>query len=160
MHSVDFRLYYTGLFLAAFALAPDGFAQGANGDVPDKNSEQLSPAAKAERRFPQPVRAGDLVGRQVLEPSNHKGVIGRVVGVARTRQGAVQIVVRYGGLLGYGARTIAVPVEATALLGQSVQVVDLDPTQLKALPDWTASAGDGVAPDERIRVGVNRKQYP
>ncbi len=140
MHTIDSTKYYPGLLLTAFAVAPDGFAQGANGDVPGRSAEQLSPAAKAERLFTQPVRAGDPVRPQVLEPSNRKGAVGRVAGVARTRQGAVQIVVRHGGLLGYGACTIAVPAKATAL------------------PDWTE--GKGVAPDQRIRVGVNREQYP
>lgn len=133
--------------------APTGQAHGGTTETPvmDMPSKE-----KAERRFPQPVRVGDLVGRQVLEPSNHQGVIGRVDGVTRVGEGEFKLVVRYGGLLGFGTRTIAIPIEATALLGQYVQVVDLDRDKLKALPDWAVGTGAAVPADERIRIGINR----
>lgn len=99
---------------------------------------------------------GDLAGRQVLEPSNRQGVLGRVQGVSRTRTGGLLLVVRYGGVLGYGARPIAVPIEATALLGPFVQIVDIDRASLDALPTFGGAGSVPLGPDEVIRVGINR----
>ena len=83
-----------------------------------------------------------------------QGVLGRVEGVARAQDGSVKVLVRYGGLLGFGTRLIAVPVEATALLGQFIEVVDLDPNQLEVMPTWPG--GDRLADDATIRIGVTR----
>jgi hypothetical protein len=59
----------------------------------------------------------------------------------------------YGGLLGIGARLIAVPIEAVALLGELVVVMDLSPQQLDLFP--TAPAEGGLlGADETIRVGL------
>lgn len=132
--------------------SPTGETHGGGTATP---AMALSAAERAEMRFPQPVRVGDLTDRLVIEPSNHQGVIGRVAGVARSGE-RVDLIVRYGGLLGFGTRTIAVPAATTALLGQYVQVLDLDAAQLEALPEWTAAAGTPVGNDERIRIGINR----
>lgn len=113
-------------------------------------------AARAARRMPQKVRVGDLDGRQVLEPSNRQGVLGRVAGVYRTDAGGLVLVFRYGGVLGHFTRPVGVPVDATALLGQFVQVTDIDPAQLALLPDWTGAGATRLGADEVIRVGVNR----
>ena len=50
-------------------------------------------SAQAARRFPQPVRVGDLIHRQVLRPVERQTVLGRVDGVARRADGAVLVVV-------------------------------------------------------------------
>jgi len=76
-----------------------------------------TPAARAAARFPQPVRVGDLIRRQVLRPVEQQDVLGRVAGVVRRPDGAVLVVVNLGGVLGFGTRPVAVPVEAVALLG-------------------------------------------
>lgn len=163
MSSFGYHAHVAGLLffmaLTADANAQDGHRMSPGG--PGHSGSTATPAMpmsaqeRAEKRFPQPVRVGDLTGRLVLEPSNHQTVIGRVAGVARTGD-AIRLVVRYGGLLGFGTRTIAVPIEATALLGQFVQVVDLNADQLRALPDWAASAGVPIDAEDRIRIGLNR----
>ena len=112
-------------------------------------------AARAARRFPQPVRVGDLIRRQVLRPVEQQDVLGRVAAVVRRPDGAVLIVVNLGGVLGVGTRPVAVPVEAAALLGEHVTVLDLSPEQLRALPTFDG-AGAALEPDEVIRVGLAR----
>ncbi len=112
-------------------------------------------AARAARRFPQPVRVGDLIRRQVLRPVEQQDVLGRVASVVRLPDGAVLIVVNLGGVLGVGTRPVAVPVEAAALLGEHVTVLDLSPEQLRALPSFDG-AGAALGPDEVIRVGLTR----
>ena len=113
-------------------------------------------AARAARRFPQPVRAGDLIRRQVLRPIEAQDVLGRVASVVRRPDGAVLIVVSLGGVLGLGTRPVAVPVEAAALLGEYVAVLDLSPEQLRALPTFDGAGTQPVAPDATIQVGLTR----
>lgn len=118
--------------------------------------QQLSLQERAGKRWPQPVRVGALAERLVIEPSNRQGTLGRVAGVARQQDGALRIVLRTGGVLGVGARMVGVPIEATTLLGQFVQVTDLDAAQLKALPDWTGAGATTLGPDDVVRIGLNR----
>ena len=118
--------------------------------------DPAAPAGRAAGRFPQPVRVGDLIGKQVLRPVEAQDVLGRVAAVARLPDGAVLVVVRLGGVLGLGARPVAVPVEATALLGPYLAVIDLSPEQLRALPTYDGAGAQPLPPDETIRVGLTR----
>jgi hypothetical protein len=113
-------------------------------------------AARAAGRFPQPVRVGDLLHRQVLRPVEQQNVLGRVAGVVRHPDGAVLIVVSLGGVLGLGTRPVAVPVEATALLGEHLALMDLTPEQLRALPTFDGAGAAPVPPDATTRVGLVR----
>jgi hypothetical protein len=115
-----------------------------------------SPSEAAAQRYPQPVRVGDLIRRQVLRPVEQQNVLGRVAGVVRRENGAVLIVVETGGVLGFNTRPVAVPVEAVALLGEYVALVGLTPGQLGALPLFDPAGTAPVPPDETIRVGLVR----
>jgi hypothetical protein len=75
----------------------------------------MSLAESAAMRFPQPVRVGDLLGRQVLRAVESQDVLGRVRRVVRDRNGQIMVVVDFGGFLGFGSRSIAVPVDAMVL---------------------------------------------
>ena len=113
-------------------------------------------AERAARRFPQPVRVGDLIGRQVLEPTEAQPVLGRVAAVARRGDGGLDLIVRFGGVLGIGARPIAVPVEAVALLGEHVAVIDFTPEQLGTFPAVDGAGTGTLPPGDTIRVGLVR----
>ena len=118
-------------------------------------------SAQAARRFPQPVRVGDLIHRQVLRPIEQQTVLGRVDGVARRADGAVLIVVDardagWRGALGLGARPVAVPSDALALLGEHLALMDLTPDQLRALPTFDPTGTAQVPPDDTIRMGLVR----
>ena len=119
---------------------------------------QAELAAQAARRFPQPVRVGDLLQRTVLKPVESQDVIGHVQHVIRGADGGIRVVMSYGGLLGIGAHPIAVPVEAVVLVGKVLEVVGLTPAQLQGLP---AYAGDGVTlpADAVIRVGLAKPSH-
>ncbi|TGD95149.1 hypothetical protein EU555_29460 [Methylobacterium nonmethylotrophicum] len=106
-------------------------------------------AAKAARRFPQPVRVADLVGRRLLEPAERQAVLGRVRGAVRRADGGVDLSVETGWFSG---RTVAVPTEAVGLLGEHVALLDLTPEQLQALP--AAGSAPAVSPEETIRIGL------
>ncbi len=112
--------------------------------------------ARAAGRFPQPVRVGDLLRRQLLRPVEQQNVLGRVERVVRRPDGAVLVVVSLGGVFGLGTRPVAVPVEATALLGEHLALMDLSPEQLGALPTFDGAGAAPVPPGETIRVGLVR----
>lgn len=126
-------------------------------------------AGRAARRFPQPVRVGDLFDRFLLEPEESQPILGRIARLVRSSDGAVQIVVRLDGSLGLGwlglrpiawpgirSRLVVVPVEAVALLGEYVALIGMTPERLRTLPDFVPGLASDIPPDETIRVGIVR----
>jgi hypothetical protein len=126
-------------------------------------------AVRAANRFPQPVRSGDLAGRFLLQAAESQPVLGRVIGLVRRGDGAAEVVVRLDGALGLGwlglrqidwagagARLVAVPSDAVALLGEHVALMGLTPERLRALPTFEPTSATGIAPDETIRLGIVR----
>jgi len=99
----------------------------------------MSLAESTAMRFPQPVRVGDLLGREVLRPVESQDVLGRVRGLVRDRDGRIMVVVDFGGFLGFGTRPIAVPVDAMVLLGQDTEIVAFTPEQLRQFPTFSPS---------------------
>jgi hypothetical protein len=116
-------------------------------------------AALAARRFPQPVRVGDLINRTVLQPLESRPVLGRVAQVVRVSNGKEEIVMRHGGFFGFGGRCIAVPIEAMALLGNELEVLYYTPQQLNALPTYTGAGTAPLAADDVIRMGLARPSH-
>ena len=114
----------------------------------------LSPAERPARRFPQPVRVGDLVDREILEPREAQPVIGHVAALARRPDGGADVVIRLGGWLGLGTRDVAVPLEAVGLLGEHVALLDVTPDQARALPRLDLASAPVIARDAVIRVGL------
>ncbi len=110
-------------------------------------------ATFAAKRFPQPVRVGDLIHRTVLQPTESRSVLGSVVRVIRLDDGSQAIVIKYGGAWGFGGRDIAVPLDAMVLLGSEMEVLDLTPAQLNMLPTYRG-AGRVLDADEIIHVGL------
>lgn len=119
----------------------------------------MSLADSAAMRFPQPVRVGDLLHRDVLEPVASQRVLGTVAQVVRGRDGTLAVVIDYGGFLGFGARPIAVPVDAMVLVGQVMSVVAYTPKQLQAFPTFAAGEATPVPPDSVIKVGLAKPSH-
>jgi hypothetical protein len=111
-------------------------------------------AAFAARRFPQPVRVGELLDRRVLQPLESRPVLGHVKGVVKSQDGTTEIVVNYGGFLGFGARLIAVPAIAMVLLGNELEILDFTPEQLDGFPTFDPAGAVAVAADQEIRIGL------
>ena len=118
----------------------------------------MSLAEAASRRFPQPVRAGDLLQRRVLEPKESQPTLGWVRQIVKQPDGHIDIVVDYGGLFGWFGRPIAVPVEAMALLGQYMEIVGFTPAQLDHFKTFDG-AGAVVPADSIIKVGLARPAH-
>ena len=142
-------------FAAALALAVTMATSSAQDPAP----HGMDLATAASRRFPQPISAGSLIGRTVLQPVESKTVLGRVEQVVRAQDGQVQLVVAYGGWLGVGARPIAVPADAMALLGRDLEILDFTPKQLDGFPAYDASASDLVPSSVTIHIGLARPSH-
>jgi hypothetical protein len=119
----------------------------------------MSLAQSAAMRFPQPVRVGDLIGRDVLRPVESQDVLGRVRRVVRDHDGEILVVMDFGGFLGFGTRPIAVPVDAMVLLGQDMEVVAYTPAQLRHFPTFRPSGTTDVANNTIIKVGLAKPSH-
>ena len=119
----------------------------------------MSLAEAAARRFPQPVRVGDLLRRTVLQPLESQPILGHVVDVVRFADGTIAVVVNYGGVFGIGARPIAVPIDAMALLGDQMEILDFSPKQLSQFPTFTGAGAAPITPNETVRVGLARPSH-
>jgi hypothetical protein len=119
----------------------------------------MSLAASAAMRFPQPVRVGDLVGRDVLRPVESQNVLGHVRQVVRDSSGQIMVVIDFGGFLGFGSRPIAVPVDGMVLLGQDMEVVAFTSQQLRQFPTFSASGRVPIPRDTIIKVGLAKPSH-
>ena len=63
-------------------------------------------------RFPQPVRVGDLLRRDVIQPVESQNSLGTVQQIVRNPDGTLAAVIDLGGFLGFGLRPVSVPVDA------------------------------------------------
>ena len=144
--------------MLAIALASAAHAQSATpGGMPPPPGMSL--AASAAMRFPQPVRVGDLLGREVLRPVESQNVLGRVRRVVRDRNGQIMVVIDFGGFLGFGSRAIAVPVDAMVLLGRAMEIVAFTPKQLRQFPTFSPSGTTDVSDDRIIKVGLAKPSH-
>jgi hypothetical protein len=119
----------------------------------------MSLAESAAMRFPQPVRVGDLLGKQVLRPVESQDVLGRVRRVVRTGNGQIMVVVDFGGVLDFGSRPIAVPVDAMVLLGQDMEIVAFTSNQLRQFSTFSPSGTTDVPDDTIIKVGLAKPSH-
>lgn len=119
----------------------------------------MSLAQSAAMRFPQPVRVGDLIGRDVLRPVESQDVLGHVRRVVRDRDGEILVVVDFGGFLGLGTRPIAVPIDAMVLLGRDMEIVAYTPAQLRQFSTFSPSGTTKVANDTIIKVGLAKPSH-
>ena len=119
----------------------------------------MSLAEAASRRFPQPVRVGDLLKREVLRPLESQPILGRVRDVVKQTDGTIDVVVNLGGTFNPFARPIAVPVDAMVLVGQYMEIVDFTPDQLKQFKTFDGTGTMPLPPDSVIRVGLARPSH-
>jgi hypothetical protein len=121
----------------------------------DDDEENLSPEEKMRRRFPQPVRVGDLIGLPLLDWDD--STIGYVRHVVRTAEGKVQLIVNQGRLFGWGGRLVQVPIEAVAILARQLDLLDISVEEFRAAPSWSAATAQSIPADEMIKIAVSRR---
>ena len=161
--------------LAAASLAPslkamagDGLVRIASGgpqppraDASAKDGdEEPTLDQKFKRRFPQPVRVGDLIGLPVLDFDD--STIGYVKEVVRRGDGEIDLVVPYSAWFGWlhsewGKRPVAVPIKSVALLAKQINALEFTRDDFAEAPTWTPSDGSPVALHEKTLIALGRR---
>ncbi len=119
----------------------------------------MSMANSTAMRFPQPVKAGQLLNSTVVLPRESQDYVGKVHAVVRSKDGTVRVVIRHGGFLGWGGRLIAVPLEAMVLSGADMEVVMFTPDQLDKFPTFVPGTDQELAPEENLKVGLAKPSH-
>ena len=117
--------------------------------------EARTPEEKMERRFPQPVRVGDLIGLPLLDDDDR--TIGRVKAVVRTSEGKIRLIIPYGGFLGWNRRLVAVPIEVVAIAGRQLAALDMARKAFDEAPTWTEAQAAQIDQNEIIRIGLYKR---
>ncbi|MGH7487140.1 MAG: hypothetical protein ACREMY_16285 [bacterium] len=123
-------------------------------DAP-KQEDGLSAEDRMRRRFPQPVKVGDLIDLPLLDDDDR--TLGCVKAVTRTGNGKIQLIVSYGRVLGLGTRLIAVPIEVVAIAARQLAALDMTRSEFDAAPTWSSAQSQPLGRDELIRVGLYRR---
>jgi hypothetical protein len=114
-----------------------------------------SPQAIMNRRFPQKVRVGDLIGLPILDDADV--TLGHVLRVVRTPEGRVELIVDYSKWFGWFGRPVAVPIEVVAILARQIASLDMKPSEYAAAPTWTQGKDTTVPDNDIIRIAITRR---
>ncbi len=106
------------------------------------------------RRFPQPVRVGDLIGLPVLDDSHV--TIGLVRQAVRTPEGRILLIVTHTGVLRWGGRLVSVPIEAVGIFGRQLASLDMKPDEYASAPTWTGAGAEVIPHDDTICIGLGQ----
>ena len=140
------------------AMIGAGFA-AAQDKAEGEPKQELAAQEKMDRRYPQPVKVGSLIGLPVLDRKD--ATCGYIRAVVRTPEGKIVLVVPYRAWLGWaptdwGRKTVAVPIEAVAILARQVAALDFSREDFAAAPAYAAS-GTPLPADETIKIAVYRR---
>jgi len=151
--SIAFGLMFAGIL----ALATPATVR-AQAMIPQTGMmDQQHPMPMNERylkRFPQPVRVGDLIGLPVLD--EQASTLGTVRQVVRTADGKVQLIVSYSRWWGWFGRPVAVPLEVVGIAGRQLFSLDMDPDEYADSPTWQDPGATVLPADATIRIALAR----
>jgi hypothetical protein len=140
------------------AAAPQGQSE------PKQEETQLTPEEKMNRRFPQPIRVGDLIGLPLLDYDD--STIGYIRQVVRTPAGKIQLIVPYGRWFGWvrlggpfdwQRRPVAVALETVVILGRQLNLIDVPVADLDKSPDFTMGQNTPIGAEETIKIALGRR---
>jgi hypothetical protein len=148
---------------AAICLPGAVRASGPPADKPadtDSGKDEPTPEQKMQKRFPQPVRVGDLIGLPVLDDGD--STIGYVREVARTAEGKIVLIVPYSAWFGWaktekGKRPVAVPIETVAILARQINAVDMPRSDFDEAPSWNPAEGKTLPAEEKTLIALGRR---
>ena len=135
----------------AFATTPQ--------EAQPKADKDRTPEERMNRRYPQPVKVGFLIGLPMLDQKD--STYGYIRDVVRTGNGRIALIVPYRDWLGWaptdwGRKAVAVPIEAVAILARQVAALDFSREDFAAAPEYQAG-GTPLSQDETIRIAVYRR---
>ena len=120
----------------------------------DDANKPMPMVERMNRRFPQPVRVGDLIGLPVLDDrSSTLGVVRRVV---RTAGGKIELIVSYSRWFGWFGRPVAVPIEVVGIEGRQIASLDMPRSEYAAAPTWQGQGATALPDDATIRIALAR----
>jgi hypothetical protein len=122
---------------------------------PPRAADTYTPEQKMQRRYPQPVKVGDLIGLPVLD--DYDRTLGRIRSVVRTASGKVQLIVPYGGFLGWRARLVAVPIEVVAIAGRQLAALDMTRAEFDSAPAWSDPQSRVIPTTDVILVALYKR---
>jgi hypothetical protein len=120
-------------------------------------SKPMPMADRMNRRFPQPVRVGDLIDLPVLDDS--ASTLGYVEEVVRTPAGQNALIVSYSkwfGWFGWFTRPVVVPIEAIGIEGKQIVSLDMPPSEYATAPTWQGQNATVLPNDDTIRIALAR----
>ena len=147
------------MLVVALAVADGGLSpllaqhMGPQSENPQKDA--MTPEERMNRRFPQPVRVGDLINLRVLD--DRDVTIGLFRKVVRTPQGKILLLVSQGGWFGWGERLVAAPIEVMAIFGRQLASLDMEPKEYASASTWVEIGGTQIPDDEIIRIALTRR---
>ncbi|HUD87130.1 MAG TPA: hypothetical protein VMR17_11785 [Xanthobacteraceae bacterium] len=133
------------LVLAQAMIPPTGMEDAAK---PMPMDERMA------RRFPQPVRIGDLIGLPMLD--DNASTLGVVRQVVRTPQGKIALIVSYSRWFGWFGHPVAVPLEVVGIEGRQLVSLDMPRSDYAAAPLWQAHDATVLPDDATIRIALAR----
>jgi hypothetical protein len=120
----------------------------------DDANKPMPMVERMNRRFPQPVRVGDLIGLPVLD--DRASTLGFVRQVVRTAQGKTVLIVSYSSWFGWFGRPIAVPIEVVGIEGRQLASLDMPRSEYAAAPTWQDMDVTVLPDDATIRIALVR----
>lgn len=123
--------------------------------LPSKPWAELTPEERMERRWPQPVRIGDLIGLPLLDYFDR--TLGRVKIVDRTTAGKIRLVVEHGVWLGLSRRRVAVPLEVVAIAGRQLALLDISREDFFLAPPWGSNESQELPANDMTRIALYRR---
>ena len=109
----------------------------------DDANKPMPMVERMNRRFPQPVRVGDLIGLPVLD--DRSSTLGFVRQVVRTAAGKIKLIVSYSRWFGWFGRPVAVPIEAVGIEGRQLASLDMSRSEYAVAPTWQGQDANGAA---------------
>jgi hypothetical protein len=120
----------------------------------DDANKPMPMAERMNRRFPQAVRVGDLIGLPVLD--DRSSTLGFVRKVVRTAAGKTVLIVSYSRWFGWFGRPVAVPIEVVGIEGRQLASLDMPRSEYAAAPTWQGQDAVVLPDDATIRIALGR----
>ena len=120
----------------------------------DDANKAMPMVERMNRRFPQPVRVGDLIGLPVLD--DRSSTLGFVRQVVRTAAGKTKLIVSYSRWFGWFGRPVAVPIEVVGIEGRQLASLDMSRSDYAAAPTWQGQDATALPDDATIRIALAR----
>ena len=144
-----------GFMAAAPGLRADEPTGGAHSEAVPSGKDGLSPEQRMNKRFPQPVLVGDLIGLPLQDYDDR--ILGHVTEVTRNQDGKIGLVVSHCDWLIWGCRLVRVPIETVVILARHLNLMDIKRDEFLSLPTWTESGETQIAGDQNILIGLGRR---